>query len=133
MSVLQVEANLTADQLLKAVRQLSPAELNEFVLSVNRLKPEPRAPRLSPRETELLLKINQALPADWLKKHGKLYRKWQRGAATPEEHETLKTLNRRLEAANAERLGYLAELAQIRQKPLRVLMKELGLRPPTDE
>ena len=133
MPVIQLEANLTAAQLLRAARQLPAAELSEFARAVNSLRPAPKTPRLSPRETELLLKINEALPADLRKKSDKLYRKWQRGAASELEYEELLKLNQQVEAANAKRIGYLAELAQLQQKPLRLLMKELGLKSPSDE
>ena len=133
MPVLQVETNLTADQLLQAARQLPATELNEFVRSVNRLRPAPEAPRLSPQETALLLKINQAIPANLQKSYDTLYRKWRRGAASEAEQQKLHRLNQQIEAANAERFSRLAELAQLRQKPLRVLLDELGIRPPTND
>jgi hypothetical protein len=62
MPTVQVEANLSFDDLLQATQQLSGPELEKFVGQVVALQAHRRAPSLSQSETELLLKINQGIP-----------------------------------------------------------------------
>jgi hypothetical protein len=51
------------------------------------------------------------------------------GTLTPTEYQELLQLTDEIERLQAERIQYLAELAQLRGKPLRALMEELGIRP----
>ncbi len=63
MPMIQNGAQLTPGQLLKAVEQMPPEDLDRFVEQVVVLRASQRAPRLSQAESELLEKINQGLPA----------------------------------------------------------------------
>ncbi len=47
-----------------------------------------------------------------------------------DEHQELLALITQIEQMNAERIGYLGELAQMRNLSLRSLMKELGINRP---
>ena len=87
------------------------------------------APRLSPEEAQLLAKINLGLsPTEWERYHALLARRMAE-TLTPDEQKELIALSDRLEEANAQRIGYLAELARVRHTTLDVVMSELGLTP----
>ena len=58
MATVRIEAELSADGLVKAAEQLSAHDLEEFVRRILALQAQRRAPSLSPAETELILKIN---------------------------------------------------------------------------
>ena len=58
MPTIQIEADLSPDQLLKAARQLPRQEFDRFVGQVLRLRAERSAPVLPAAESELLQKIN---------------------------------------------------------------------------
>ena len=53
---------IETEQLLKAALQMPEEELQQFVTRLFTLKASQRAPALSERESELLIKINQGLP-----------------------------------------------------------------------
>jgi hypothetical protein len=87
------------------------------------------APRLSPEEAHLLSKINLGLaPTEWERYHALVTRR-KAETLTPDEQIELITLSDRLEEANAQRIGHLAELARVRHTTLDAVMSELGLTP----
>ncbi len=80
-----------------------------------------------PVEVELLQKINLGLsPAFW-ERYAVLKEKRQGEALLPQEQEELIHLSDQIEEANANRMPYLIELAQIRQISLETLFQQLGL------
>jgi hypothetical protein len=89
--------------------------------------------RLSQPESDLLLKIN-ALLADfpWERYH-ELVAKRERELLTADELAEIIGLSDQLEAANAQRMTLLVELARLRDTSLPALMAELGLRPRSHE
>ena len=89
----------------------------------------PAAPRLSKKETELLLKINAGLPEETWRRHRALDKKRRAETLTPEEHAELLELNDRIEEDGVQRIGCVAELAQLRGKTLEEMMQSLGLGP----
>lgn len=64
MPVVQVEAQVLTDELLKAVGRLSQPDLEQFVFQVIALRAQRQAPSLPRVESELLLKINEGIPSD---------------------------------------------------------------------
>ena len=87
------------------------------------------APRLSSEEAQLLAKINLGLsPTEWERYHTLVARR-KAETLTPDEQTELIALSDRLEEANAQRIGYLAELARVRHTTLDAVMSELGLTP----
>jgi hypothetical protein len=88
-----------------------------------------RTPHLSPEEAHLLSKINLGLaPNEWERYHALLARR-KAVTLTPDEQAELIALSDRLEEANAQRIGYLAELARVRNTTLDAVISELGLTP----
>lgn len=87
------------------------------------------APRLSARESELLLAINRGLPAKAAERYRTLMDRRRSGTLTAEEHHDLLRLTDEAERWQAEKVKYLSELARLRGKPLGALMDELGIRP----
>lgn len=87
------------------------------------------APRLSARESELLLAINRGLPPEVAEQYRTLVNRRRTGTLTPEEYPELLRLTDEAERLQAARIEHLAELARIRSQPLGSLMEELGIRP----
>lgn len=86
-------------------------------------------PRLSPEEAHLLSKINLGLSfTEWERYHTLVARR-KAETLTPDEQTELIALSDRLEEANAQRIGYLAELARVRHTTLDAVMSDLGLTP----
>ncbi len=126
MAVVEV----SSEQLLKAVVQLPQLELEQFLVQVLALRPRHAEHRLSQVESELLLKINQGIPADLQHRYNELIAKRQNKTLTSEEYEELLQLTDQIELLDAKRVEYLLELARIRNKPLTLLMEELGIHSP---
>ena len=129
MSAATQETTILPEALLQEVSQFSDAALDNLFDRVLLLRAERRAPHLSEQETELLLKINIPLPEPTWKRYAELYTKLRANVLTELEDEELLQLIDIMEVDNAERIGHLAELANLRGMPLETLMKSLGIGP----
>jgi len=130
MSIVQVQAQLSTDELLKAAGQLSQTELEQFALQIVALRARRQAPSLPQGEAELLLKINRGLPPAVQKRYDELVAKRRAESLTSDEYDELLRLTDQIENLEARRVEYLAELARLRQTSLTELMEDLGIRPP---
>lgn len=130
MPVVQVEANLSLDQLVKAVEQLSRPDLDEFVPRVMALRAKRWTPTLSRTEADLLQKINEGLPPATRQRYADLVAQRQAETLTDKQYAELLQLTQQVEAFQARRVGYLAELAQLRRMPLAELAVSLDIREP---
>ena len=123
---------LSSEELLHALQELATPELEQMVSRLILLKAERTAPHLPPRESELLLRINQGLPEDAARRDRDLISRRKAGTLSPEEHEELLHLTDQAEVLEAGRLSHLAELARLRHTSLSRLMEELGISPAPD-
>jgi hypothetical protein len=130
MPMVQVKSQVSLDELLNGVAQLSLPELERFVSRVIALQAQRKSPSLPKGESELLLKINQGLPLDTQKRYDELVAKRKAETLTPDEHQELLRLIDQIEKADAERMKYMADLAHLRGTSLAALMKDLGIRSP---
>jgi len=127
MPVIQVEAQVPTDELLKAVGQLSQPDLEQFVFQVIALRAKRQAPGLPRDESELLLKINEGMPPDIQARYNDLIAKRQDETLTPDEYKELLRLTQQVEKLEVRRVEYLAELARLRRMSLTALMENLGI------
>ncbi len=130
MPTVQVEAQLTTNELLQAVQQLGKNELDQFVFQVMNLRAKQQAPSLPKTESDLLLKINQGLPIELQKKYNELLEKRRAEKLTPEEHKELLKLSDQVEKLETQRVKYLAEMARLQQTNITDLMNSLGIQSP---
>ncbi len=130
MPTVQVNAQLSTDDLMQAVKQLSSSELEGFVWKIIALQAHQKAPGLSKDESELLLKINRGLPPDIQERYDELIAKRQSETLTPGEYDELLRLTDQVEKLDAERIEHLKELAHLRQTSLTALMENLHIRTP---
>lgn len=124
------EINIQMDEVLDGVSKLDTPELEQFFNQVSILLAQRKAPHLSPQEATLLQKINQGLPETLLQRYGKLTEKLRTETISTAEHQELNRLIDQIELADAERLQYLIELAQLRGISLDELMAQLGISTP---
>ena len=129
MPTVTIEAQLSPDDILSAVAQMDAPELDLFANRVLALRAARIAPSVPTEETELLRQINQQVPADIQKRYDALRRRRDAETLSKAEYSELQTLTEQIEQRDADRLQRLADLARLRQKPLRVLIAELGLHP----
>jgi hypothetical protein len=132
MPVIQVEARVSADQLLAAAEQMSPEEFSAFVARLIALRAQRETPRLSVSEADLLTRINQPIPHDLQLRYDALRMRRDEARLTPAEHIELVELSDRIEEWGANRIALLAELARIRHVGITELMNTLGIKPPED-
>jgi len=130
MPVVQVEAQLSTDELLKAADQLSQSELEQFARQVIALRARRQAPSLPQIESELLIKVNQGVDPDVQQRYDELIEKRQAESLSFDEHQELLRLSDEIEKVNARRMEHLAELAHLRQISLTELMEDLGIQSP---
>ena len=130
MSTVHVEAQLSSDELLKAIQQLSLPELEQFVSQVIALQAQRKAPSLPQVEAELLIKINQGVALEVQRRYDELIAKRRAETLTPDEHDELLCLTDQIEQLEAHRAEYLSELAHLRRTSLTELMQNLDIRPP---
>ena len=130
MDTVRVEAQVTPKDLLNAVSQLNPGDLEKFVDEVVKLRAKQRAPSLTERETELMLQINQGFSSDFRQRLSILRERQQLEIATLEEHQEYLRLLAQVEERQAQRLEALAELARLQKTSVRAVMKRLGIQAP---
>jgi hypothetical protein len=118
---------LSPADLLRAVEQLEPEELDSFARSVVALRAARSAGVLPREEAELLLRINETPSAEAARRYDHLIDRRRAETLTPDEHAELLALTAQMEALDARRLEALAELARKRGVTLRALMQQLGL------
>ncbi|MEZ4862977.1 MAG: hypothetical protein R3C14_16785 [Caldilineaceae bacterium] len=128
--MLQVNAQITFDDLLNAVRQLSVPELERFSEFVLRLQAQQKAVSLPPNESALLLKINTGLGAETQTRYDQLIAKRRSETLTTDEYAELLGLTQQAEQIDGQRLEALAELATLRNVPLKTVMQQLEIQTP---
>jgi hypothetical protein len=121
---------MSITELLQAVNQLNEPDLDHLLDQVLLLRAKRKNNILSAAETELLLQINQGVPADLHQQYQALKKKRDEGNLVDGEYEELLELSDRIEILAAERAGSLVKLAQLRQVTLTQLMNELGIKAP---
>ena len=121
---------MSTKELLKAAERLKPSQLDRFVSDVIALKAQRQAPRLTATETTLLQNINQGLPPLVRKKWQHLVRKRDARKLTPKEYQELLRLVDQIEELQANRVKWMAQLAQLRKISLDELIKELSIQNP---
>jgi hypothetical protein len=127
MATISFEAEVSTEQLLQAVEQLPPQEFAALVTRILALQAQRAHPHLTEGETELLLRINEGLPAETQRRIDTLVAKRQEETITPDELAELVTITDRAEQHDARRLLALEELARLRGLTLPSLMDTLGL------
>lgn len=130
MSVLQIKTELGFNKLLNVVEQLDTSELETLIAKVITLRAKRKKSYCSEQESELLLKINQKLPANSQQRFNDLLSKRQAEQLSPAEQHELINLSEQIEQANVERITLIQELAKLRGVTLEVMMQSLGIKTP---
>jgi hypothetical protein len=133
MGALHAHAERTTDDLLAAVKRLSPAELGDFQRRFAAWRRQRNGadspPAADTDEATLLAQIREfsSLPSPDQRRFNRLRRKRQAERLNPDEAKELQALWQRVEQMNVERLRALCMLARLRGTDLDTLQRELGL------
>lgn len=112
---------VTKEDLLNAVAELSDEEFEQFLKDAENLRK---------RIAELIKKVKAIdLSPEEQKIYGKLLKKFRAENISSEEHKKLTNLTDKLEEIGAKRLEWLYEISEIRQQPVKEVMKELNIKP----
>lgn len=133
MPTIQVQAQVSRDELFRAAGELNAVELERFVHDLLTLRARRKGTALSREETDLLSVINRGLPTELHGRQKALSKRRRAETLTAAEHEELIELTEKLEAVEAERVEALAELARLRGLTMDELMEQLGIRAPAHE
>ncbi len=117
----------STEQIISAVAKLSLSELDRVFDRVLELWAERKAGRLSPVESELLVRINQGLPPELRERLAFLKARREDESITDAEYEELTRLSDQAEELHAERMAAMVELAGLRGVSLPELMNQLGI------
>lgn len=130
MPTIQIEAQMSTEQLVRALEQMPGDELEMLISRVLALRAQRAAPHLPSDEAALLLTINQALLSHMQVRYNELIAGRRAETLTPDEHAELLDLTNQIEQQDVERVAALIELARIRQTTLQGIMNDLCIEPP---
>jgi len=123
MPSINVEVQLSSEQLLKAVEQLTQPNLEQFVCQLVVLRTHKKAACLLKNEAQLFLQTQQDITDD---NNEKSIDKREVEILTKEEYQALLYLGEQIDRLQAQRIEYMAELAKIHGISLTKLMENLG-------
>ncbi len=126
MPSINVEVQLSSEQLLQAVEQLTQPNLEQFLSQLVILHTHKKAARLLKNEAKVFLKAYQDPIID-NHNYEKLIDKPEVETLTKEEYQALLYLGEQIDKLQAQRIEYMAELAKIHGISLTQLMENLGL------
>ncbi len=126
MPSINVEVQLSSEQLLQAVEQLTQPNLEQFLFQLVILHTHKKAASLLKNETKLFLKPHEDIIID-NNNYEKLIDNREVETLTKEEYQALLYLGEQIDKLQAQRIEYMAELAKIHGISLTKLMEKLGL------
>lgn len=129
MANIQIEAQVSTEELFRAIEHLTPADFADVVQRLLLIRANRVTAYVDQSETELLLRINEGLPAESQNRFEELVVKREAESISPEELAELINLMERIELRDGERLEALAALARSRRISLLELMTNLGIVP----
>jgi len=126
---IQIEAQVSTEELFRAIEHLSPGDFADVVERVLVMRANRVATHADQSETNLLSRINNGTPVEMQKRFDELVAKREVESISPEELSELIDLTELIETRDAERLEALNALARSRGLPLADLMNSLGIVP----
>jgi hypothetical protein len=129
MPILQLQTEVSKNDLLRGAEQLNAADLEDFIRQILQIKSKRKAAKTQKKEAELLFLINHNFNETEQARFDELIEKRKTYTITDEELEELKALSTYSEEIAVERVKALTELATLRNTTVRELMKELDVKP----
>lgn len=117
------QTQLTTQEILAAIGQLGPVDLEKVAHRVSQLRTRP----VTGQEADLLKAVRRRRPRTFDRRYNELIRKRQAETLTAAEYEELLRLTNEAEEFDTHRIKALSALADLRQTDIDTLMRELGL------
>ena len=121
---------MSVDELLKAIDSLSELDIDNLVKLALFVRARRKTNVLTAAETDLLLEINQGIPAQVHDRYKVLLKKRDDETLTEADYRELLDLSNQIEGFGVKRIEALAKLATLRQVSLPKLMDDLGIQSP---
>ena len=130
MTTLEIQTQLSFESLLNSLQQLEASELDRLAKETSLIRARKRAPNLTLAETQLLEKIQSSqIPIDVRERCAALTAKQENKPLLASEKQELVGLIDQMEMINAQRMGHLLSLANLRQISLDEVMDQLEIKP----
>ncbi|MBS3029833.1 MAG: STAS/SEC14 domain-containing protein [Dolichospermum sp. DET50] len=126
MPSINVEVQLSLEQLFQAVEQLTQPNLEQFLSQLVILHTHKKAASLLKNEAKLFLTPHEDIIID-NNNYEKLIDNREVATLRKEEYQALLYLGEQIDKLQAQRIEYMAELAKIHGISLTKLMEKLGL------
>ena len=127
MANIQIEAQVSTEELFRAIERLPPGDFADMVERVLLMRADRVATPADQSETDLLLRINNRPPVEIQERLDELVAKREAESISPEELSELIDLTEIIETRDGDRLEALNALARSRRMPLADLMTSLGI------
>lgn len=128
---MSVQLEITTENLLNAVVQMPESEFDNFVEKAKKLRLKKQ--KISPKEADLLHKINTIFPYEKRRRYNELYARFKKDDLSKDEYEEVLKLSNEFEMLNAERIGLIGELAKLRGQTLDEVMDFFELKNSSNE
>lgn len=125
--MITIRTQLSYNQLLEAVSQLSPAELDRLQKQLMQLRANQRGTSLLKAEADLLVSINSIATPPSDERYQELSAKRKAETLTGTEYQELITLSNKYEQQTAKCIEMLSQLAQLRGISLSELIDRLTI------
>ncbi len=129
MANIQIEAQVSTEELFRAIERLPPGDFANVVERVLLMRADRVATHADQSETILLRQINNGPPVEMQKRFDELVAKREAESISPDELSEFIDLTELIETRDAERLEALNALARSRKMSLANLMTSLGIVP----
>lgn len=123
MAEISRQTSLTTQDIIAAIGQLGPVDLEKVAHQIARLRTQP----VTGLEAELLTAARRRRPRAFERRYRELMGKRKEETLTEVEYEELLRLTGEAEAFDTRRINALSALADLRHTDLDTLMRELGL------
>lgn len=115
---------ITTDNVLSVLVKMPQGDFEDVVSKAKReRKKKQNGQKITPKEADLLHKINNLFPTDKRLRYNELYQKFKNDELEENERIELEELVYKFENLNARRIGYIGELANLRGESLEQVMK----------
>ena len=118
----------TVSELIRGVGELPPSDFEDFLSKVEAMRATRSAGILSKKESALLSKINSNMPSQLLIRWNYLIALRDEETIGAKEYKELLSLTEAVEGYEANRLGWIAELADIHGLSLADTLKRYKIR-----
>lgn len=127
MATVIIETDRPIEDMTKSLARLSTRDLNALLDGITAIRSQRLEPELTPTETALLERIDQAISRQEMDEYEQLRKKLETRTLSAAEHTRLIALSDRIEMLQADRIEAVAEMARSRDAAFRDLWLQMGL------